>query len=71
MCSPGEYDLAGFAAGDIHQNRILLQSIKVGDILLQLQRSRVHSNGFSMVQKLLEKEGLFYDHDFPWHSSSA
>lgn len=71
MYSPGEYDLAGFAVGVVHRNRILLQSDEVGDILLRLQRSREHSNGFSLVQKLLEKEGLFCDHAFPWHSSSA
>jgi phosphoribosylaminoimidazole (AIR) synthetase len=71
MYSPGEYNLAGFAVGAVHRNRILLQSVEVGDILLRLQRSREHSNGFSLVQKLLEKEGLFCKHAFPWHSSSA
>jgi phosphoribosylamine--glycine ligase / phosphoribosylformylglycinamidine cyclo-ligase len=45
MYSPGEYDLAGFAVGAVHRNRILLQSVEVGDILLRLQRSREHSNG--------------------------
>jgi phosphoribosylaminoimidazole (AIR) synthetase len=49
MYSPGEYDLAGFAVGAVHRNRILLQSVEVGDILLQLQISREHSNGFSLV----------------------
>ena len=71
MYSPGEYDLAGFAVGVVHRNRILIQSDEVGDILLRLKRSREHSNGFSLVQKLLEKEGLFCNHAFPWHSSSA
>jgi phosphoribosylaminoimidazole (AIR) synthetase len=71
MYSPGEYDLAGFAVGAVHRNCILLQSVEVGDILLRLQRSREHSNGFSLVRKLLEKEGLFCNHAFPWHSSSA
>jgi phosphoribosylaminoimidazole (AIR) synthetase len=71
MYSPGEYDLAGFAVGAVHWNRILLQSVEVGDTLLQLQRSREHSNGVSLVQKLLEKEGRFCNHAFPWHSSSA
>jgi phosphoribosylaminoimidazole (AIR) synthetase len=71
MYSPGEYDLAGFAVGAVHWNHILPQSLEVGDILLQLQISREHSNGFSLVQKLLEKEGLFCNHAFPCHSSSV
>jgi phosphoribosylaminoimidazole (AIR) synthetase len=71
MYSPGEYDLAGFAVGAVHWNHILLQSIEVGDILLPSQRSREHSNGFSLVRKLLEKKRLFCNHAFPWHSSSA
>jgi phosphoribosylaminoimidazole (AIR) synthetase len=71
MYSPGEYDLTGFAVGAVLWNRILLQSIEVGDILLRLQRSREHSNGFSLVRMLLEKEGLFCNHAIPWHSSSA
>jgi phosphoribosylaminoimidazole (AIR) synthetase len=49
MYSPGEYDLVGFAVGAVHWNLILLQSVKVADILLQLQRRRVHSNGFSLM----------------------
>jgi phosphoribosylaminoimidazole (AIR) synthetase len=65
MYSPGEYDLAGFAVGAIHRNCILLQSVEVGDILLQFQRSREHSNGFSLLQKLLKEEGLFCNHAFP------
>jgi phosphoribosylaminoimidazole (AIR) synthetase len=71
MYSPGEYDLTGFAVGAVLWNRILLQSVEVGDILLRLQRSREHSNGFSLVRMLLEKEGLFCNHAIPWHSSSA
>jgi phosphoribosylaminoimidazole (AIR) synthetase len=71
MYSPGEYDLAGFAVGAVHWNLTLLQSIKVADILLRLQRRRVHSNGFSLVWKLLKKEMLFCYHAFPCHSSSA
>jgi phosphoribosylamine--glycine ligase / phosphoribosylformylglycinamidine cyclo-ligase len=63
--------LAGFAVGAVHQNCIMLQSVKVENILLRLQSSRVHSNGFSLVRKLLEKEGIFFNHAFSWHSSST
>jgi phosphoribosylaminoimidazole synthetase len=71
MYAPGEYDLAGFAVGAVHRHRILPQSVEVGDILLGLQSSGVHSNGFSLVRKLLEKEGLSYNHACPWQSSSV
>jgi phosphoribosylamine--glycine ligase / phosphoribosylformylglycinamidine cyclo-ligase len=70
MYAPGEYDLAGFAVGAVSRNRILPQSVQAGDILLGLPSSGVHSNGFSLVRKLLEKEGLSYSHACPWHSSS-
>jgi phosphoribosylaminoimidazole (AIR) synthetase len=69
--TPGEYNLARFAVDAVHRNCILLQSVEVGDILLRLHRSRVQSNGFRLVQKLLEKEELFCIHTFPWHYSSA
>ncbi len=57
----GEYDLSGFAVGIIDRNKLITgKNIKVGDILLGLGSSGLHSNGFSLVRKiLLDKESVF------------
>lgn len=66
MYAPGDYDLAGFSVGAVHRDRILPQGVSVGDALLGLPSSGIHSNGFSLVRKLLEKEGLDFDSPSPW-----
>jgi formyltetrahydrofolate-dependent phosphoribosylglycinamide formyltransferase len=71
MYAPGDYDLAGFSVGAVNKGRILPQGIAVGDALLGLASSGIHSNGFSLVRKLVEKEGLTYDSPCPWDSSKA
>ncbi len=51
---PGEYDLGGFAVGSLDPRRALpLKEIKVGDTLIGIASSGVHSNGFSLVRRLL------------------
>lgn len=71
MYAPGEYDLAGFAVGAVKRGSILPKVIASGDILIGLASSGIHSNGFSLVRKLVEKEGLSYDQRCPWDSSAA
>ena len=52
---PGEYDVAGFAVGAVKQERVIDgKSIVEGDVLLGLPSSGVHSNGFSLVRKVLQ-----------------
>jgi phosphoribosylformylglycinamidine cyclo-ligase len=54
MYPMGEYDLAGFAVGVVEKSKILTgQSIRAGDVVLGLASSGVHSNGFSLVRKIL------------------
>lgn len=54
-----EYDLAGFAVGIADESRIVDGSqCKVGDVLLGLQSSGLHSNGFSLVRKVLKERSL-------------
>ncbi|MEJ8836668.1 phosphoribosylformylglycinamidine cyclo-ligase [Ramlibacter sp. AN1133] len=58
MYPAGEYDLAGFAVGVVEKSRILAgQDVKEGDIVLGLASSGVHSNGFSLVRKCIERSG--------------
>ncbi len=58
MYPPGEYDLAGFAVGAVEKSKILGgQDVRDGDIVLGLASSGVHSNGFSLVRKCIERAG--------------
>lgn len=52
----GEYDLAGFAVGVVEKSKILTgQNLQAGDVVLGLASHGVHSNGFSLVRKCLER----------------
>jgi phosphoribosylformylglycinamidine cyclo-ligase len=56
MYPPGEYDLAGFCVGVVEKSRILDgKDIGPGDVLLGLASSGAHSNGFSLIRKILER----------------
>jgi phosphoribosylformylglycinamidine cyclo-ligase len=58
MYPAGEYDLAGFAVGAVEKSKILTgQNVKAGDVVLGLASSGVHSNGFSLVRKCIERAG--------------
>ena len=58
MYPPGEYELAGFAVGAVEKSKILTgQNIAAGDVVLGLASSGVHSNGFSLVRKCIERAG--------------
>ena len=51
----GEYDVAGFAVGAVHRDAVIDGSrIAEGDVLLGFTSSGVHSNGFSLVRRVLE-----------------
>ena len=58
MYPDGEYDLAGFAVGAVEKSKILAgQDVQPGDVVLGLASSGVHSNGFSLVRKCIERAG--------------
>lgn len=51
---PGEYDIAGFAVGVVEKNQVITgDKITAGDVIIGLASSGVHSNGFSLVRKLI------------------
>ena len=53
------YDLAGFAVGAVEKNNLLPKnSLKAGDTIIGLKSSGVHSNGFSLVRKILKKNNI-------------
>jgi phosphoribosylformylglycinamidine cyclo-ligase len=58
MYPEGEYDLAGFAVGAVEKSKILSgANVRPGDTVLGLASSGVHSNGFSLVRKCIERAG--------------
>ncbi|MBE9043838.1 phosphoribosylformylglycinamidine cyclo-ligase [Pleurocapsales cyanobacterium LEGE 10410] len=55
----GEYDLAGFCVGVVEKSQLLDGSqVKVGDVAIALASSGVHSNGFSLVRKIIDSGGF-------------
>ena len=60
-----DYDLAGFAVGVVEKSRIIDQSkVSVGDVLIGLDSSGPHSNGYSLIRKILERSGASLDDMF-------
>jgi phosphoribosylformylglycinamidine cyclo-ligase len=65
MYPAGEYDLAGFAVGAVDKEAIIDgTTIAAGDVVLGLASSGAHSNGYSLIRKLIEKSGIDMDSDF-------
>lgn len=59
----GEYDLAGFCVGIVEKSKLLDGSqVKVGDVAIGLASQGLHSNGFSLVRKIIEAKSLDWDY---------
>ncbi|KAH0535951.1 hypothetical protein FGG08_007147 [Glutinoglossum americanum] len=73
MYSGGEYDAVGAAVGAVDRERILpdTKNMVVGDVLLGLASNGVHSNGFSLIRKIIERKGLSYDTAAPWDETKS
>ena len=70
MYAKGDFDLAGFAVGAMERGQDLPAGVGAGDVLLGLASDGVHSNGYSLVRKLVETSGLGWDADCPWAEGS-
>ncbi|MBN3860264.1 phosphoribosylformylglycinamidine cyclo-ligase [Neisseriaceae bacterium PsAf] len=65
MYAQGEYDLAGFSVGIVEKDQIINgQNIKESDIVLGLGSSGAHSNGYSLIRKILNQENPNLDEPF-------
>jgi phosphoribosylaminoimidazole (AIR) synthetase len=71
LYEPGDYDIAGFAVGAVECGLQLprINDIIQGDMILGLPSSGLHSNGFSLVRRVMEKVGHSYAEPAPFSTS--
>ncbi|MGB3809714.1 MAG: phosphoribosylformylglycinamidine cyclo-ligase [Parvibaculum sp.] len=66
MYAPGDYDLAGFAVGAVERTEVLPRAdVGAGDIILGLASTGFHSNGYSLVRRVVADHGFSYAAPFP------
>ena len=66
MYADGEYDIAGFTVGAVEKSQLIDGSkVRVGDVLVGIASSGVHSNGFSLVRKIVDDNGFDLHRSYP------
>ncbi|MEO0932073.1 MAG: phosphoribosylformylglycinamidine cyclo-ligase, partial [Pseudomonadota bacterium] len=70
MYAHGDFDLAGFAVGAMERGAGLPADVQAGDILLGLASDGIHSNGYSLVRRIVELSGVGWDGACPWSDGS-
>lgn len=71
MYHAGDFDLAGFAVGAMERGTELPAGVAAGDVLLGLGSNGVHSNGYSLVRKVVEKAGLDWAAQAPFGAGAV
>lgn len=71
MYSDGDFDLAGFAVGAMNRGAELPSGVQDGDVLLALASDGVHSNGYSLVRRVVDVAGLTWDDPAPFADTSV
>lgn len=71
LYAAGDYDLAGFSVGAAERDALLPAGVAAGDVVLGLASDGVHSNGFSLVRRIVEISGLGWDSPAPWASGKT
>ena len=72
MYPPGHYDLAGFVVGAVDRAKVLprMGDMAEGDVLIGIASSGPHSNGYSLIRRIVEREGLSYEAASPFSNES-
>lgn len=71
MYQAEDFDLAGFTVGIVERDAILgAEKVQAGDKLVAIASSGLHSNGYSLVRRIVEREGLKPDDRVPWEAST-
>jgi len=72
MYPPGHYDLAGFVVGAVERKAILpaMDAMAPGDVLIGIASSGPHSNGYSLIRKVVERTGLKYSDPSPFSNTT-
>ncbi len=71
MYAAGEYDLAGFCVGAVERQHLLPRAVEAGDIIIALPSSGPHSNGYSLIRKIVKDAGLSYSDAAPFDSARS
>lgn len=71
MYQAGDYDLAGFSVGAAERGHLLPRAVAPGDVLIGLASTGVHSNGFSLVRRIVEASGVALDAPAPFAPQMA
>jgi phosphoribosylformylglycinamidine cyclo-ligase len=72
LYAKGDFDLAGFSVGAVEREHILTGAhVEAGDVLLGISSTGLHSNGFSLIRKLVSELGLGYDRPAPFDESKS
>ncbi|MCR9195887.1 MAG: phosphoribosylformylglycinamidine cyclo-ligase [Hyphomonas sp.] len=73
MYPPGHYDLAGFVVGAVERSDILprMEQMQAGDVLVGIASSGPHSNGYSLIRKVVERTGLAYEDAAPFSNNET
>lgn len=73
LYASGDYDVAGFAVGVVERDNLLPRrdEMTAGDAVIGVASSGLHSNGYSLVRKIVEDQGLLYSDECPFDANQT